>query len=509
MTDLVAAPAAGADAPPLGLVARLRFLGLASGVYLLADALARGLSILLVPLYTRFLTPSDYGALAIATAVISMLAILLGLALHGALSRMHFEARSEDERRSLYGTLLVFLVVVPGAVVVSLEVLGRAGFLDVFADLPYDPYLRYVVWTAYLAVFVEIPLAIYTVREQPRKVVPLTLLNAGLLAAFMLVFVVALEQAVLGALRAMLLAAGSMAILAVFLTARNASRHVSRRLLAASLAFSLPLVPHLVAQWILHVSDRIVLERFVSARDLGLYSLGASVATAGFLAVNALNRAFTPAITLHLKDRETRRQVPALGTWWVVALTWALTALAVFGGDAIRLVTPASYHGAARVVPWIAFGFLAFGLYTVVTQGTWFSMRTRMIPVFTVVAGVVNVGLNIVLIPRFGFVAAGWTTLIAFAVLAVLQGWHARRLHRIDWEYVRWLKALAAGAACFGVATTFAGTDTTAGSVVIEAALMTFAFPAMLTVLGFWTREERRRLRSAAQSAWASARPWS
>ena len=485
MTDLVPAPVAGADAPPLGLLARLRFLGVASGLYLLADALARGLSILLVPVYTRFLTPSDYGALAIATALTSMLTILLGLALHGALSRMHFEARSEDERRSLYGTLLAFLVVVPGAAVASLEVLGRAGLLDIFGDLPYDPYLRYVVWTAYLAVFVEIPLAIYTVREQPRKVVPLTLLNAGLLAA------------------------GSMAILAVFLTARSASSHFSRRLLAASLAFSLPLVPHLVAQWILHVSDRIVLERFVSARDLGLYSLGASVATAGFLAVNALNRAFTPAITLHLKDAEARRQVPALGTWWVVALTWALTALAVFGGDAIRLLTPATYHGAARVVPWIAFGFLAFGLYTVVTQGTWFSMRTRMIPFFTVVAGAVNVGLNILLIPRFGFVAAGWTTLISFAVLAVLQGWHARRLHRIDWEYARWLKVLAAGAACFAAAAAVTGTDTTAGGLVVKAALVAFAFPAALTLLAFWTREERRRLRSAAGWVLSSARPGS
>jgi len=458
------------------------------------DALVKGMALILAPIYTRVLNPSAYGILAIASTVTLLLTLTLGLALNAAITRLYFEAESAKDERTLYGTILIFLLVIPGVLTLGLELAGDAGYLDFFRSVPYDPYLRYAVWAAYLGVFLDVPLAIYTTRQEPRKVVGITLFNALTLAAVTILLVVVLREGVLGALRAALITSAAAAVVSVLLTARMAAARFSWMLLKAALLFSLPLIPHLLSQWSLSVSDRIVLQGYVPYAQLGLYSLGASVAAAASLGVNALSRAFTPAVTAQLKREGPQGQVPRIGTFWFAGATWACVFVALFGGDIIRLLTPSSFHQAARVVPVLVFGHLAFGVYQLVTQGTWYSMKTITIPIVTFGAAAVNVGLNLVILPWGGIMTAAWATLIAYVVLAFTQGLLAHRLYPIPWELKRWTKLLVAGALAF-VAGTAATGALTVSHIAVELAAVFVAFPLVLLVLAFWTPDERRWLR--------------
>src|SRR5688572_18558416 len=87
-----------------GMAARMRRLGMNSGIYLGGTVLAQGLSILLFPLYTRYLTPADYGIIGIAAATMAVVKPLIGFGMTPAVSRLYFEASSDSERRRLYGT---------------------------------------------------------------------------------------------------------------------------------------------------------------------------------------------------------------------------------------------------------------------------------------------------------------------------------------------------------------------------------------------------------------------
>lgn len=492
MTTPSERPAAGAAE---GMLARLRRLATNSGIYLTGDAVAQGFALLLFPLYTRYLTPTDYGILAVTQTVTIVLTIALGLALSGAVTRLHFEAETEEERRRLYGTVLIFLLVVPAAIAGALHVVGKLGGLDLFGAAPYTPYLQYAVGTAYLSIFLQVPVAIYQARQEARKVMALTILNGTGLAGATITLVVLLEQGVLGALRGTLIAAGITALVAIVLTARMSSWTLSRRWLSAAFDYSLPLVPHLLGTWVLYLSDRLVLERFVSASDLGLYSLGASIGTAAHFLVTAAGRAFAPAIILALKDPEQRHQVPRLGTYWLLGIAGACTALALLLTDAIRLLAPAEFHESTKVVAWIVFGYLAFGIYSVSAQGTYFSMRTRLVPVVTLLAGGLNVGLNFALIPSMGILGAAVATVVSFAALALMQGTLSRRLYPIEWEYGRWAKILVAALAAFAVGS-LGGGDTTLPSVGLKVGAIVAVVPLALTALGFWRPEERAILAS-------------
>jgi O-antigen/teichoic acid export membrane protein len=480
------------------MVARLRRLAMNSGIYLAGDAVAQGVLLLLFPLYTRYLTPADYGILALAQSVTILLALTFGFALAAGIGRLHFEAESEEERSRLYGTILAFLIVVPGALAALLHLVGKLGGLDLFASVPYTPFLQYAVVTAYLSMFLQVPVVIYQARQEAGKVMGLTVLNAAALATATILFVVVLDQGAIGALRGALAGSAVTAVVAIALTARLSSLRLSWRWLTAAFEFSLPLLPHQLGTWVLYLSDRFVLELFVSTRQLGLYSLGAAIGTAAHFLATAAGRAFSPVITLSLKNPAERDAVPRLGTYWLLGLAWACTAMALLLTDLIRLLAPDEFHEATKVVAWIVFGYLAFGVYNVAAQGTWFSMRTRMIPILTLLAGALNIALNFVLIPPLGIVGSAIATLIAFVALAVLQGSLSNRLYPIRWELGRWAKILVAALGAFAVGS-LGGDGTTAVSLAVKLAAIAMVLPALLTLLGFWRPEERAVIRASTR----------
>ncbi|HEV3228198.1 MAG TPA: lipopolysaccharide biosynthesis protein [Solirubrobacteraceae bacterium] len=505
MDDLADTPPAapGPVAQPLSLAHRIRRLGTSTAVYILANGLIRGATILLVPLYTRALKPGDYGVLAVTTSVTYLLTVVLSLSLDSAITRMYFEAESEPERQRLYTSILVFLLTVPLAAMIVIEILGSSGYLNVFRSVPYSPYLRYACWTAYLSVFMSLPIGMWVARERPRNVLLLRVLNTALVVAGGVTLIVALHQGVLGALRAALAAAAVTAIVSILIMLRNISRSLSRTLLRGALLFSIPIVPHLLSHWLLELSDRVVLQNFVNNTKLGLYSLGYTVGGIATLFTSAYGSAVVPIIVSQLKDPATRHQVPRLGTYSLVVLTALCLALALLGGTAVILLTPTAYHPAASFVPWIASSYIFVASYMIVSQGSWFSMRTGWIAVATLGAAIVNVALTLALAPALGTLAGAVSTLVGYAVLAVFQGIVARRLYHIRWEYGRWAKVFVAAGACVAVGRVIGDAPSVLG-ILARCALVVIGFPLLLSALMFWTGHERAMARTAAARAWSA-----
>jgi O-antigen/teichoic acid export membrane protein len=493
-----ASPGVATDAPLVAgrpsLRRELFHATLASGTYAAADGFVRAVSLVLTVFYTRYLTPQDYGTLAITSTVVLLLVPVLGLSVTNAISRLWFEASTDTDRRRLIGTVLVFLLVVPSAIVAVIEVLGQLHALDAFAAAPYDPYLRYAILTAYCTLFVDVPVSVYIVRREPRKVLLLTVVNATITLGLSLTLVVGLHEGVTGVLRANLFAAAAMAGLAIVLAARMSWHElsVSSRILRIALAFTAPLIPSALSQWVLQVSDRPLLSHYLSADKVGQYYIGYSVGAIAGLLIHGASRAVNPIVTRDLKA-DFNERVVRIGTYWFVGLVFACLVVALFGRDVLGLVTRGHFPAAPRVVPVIALAHIAFAAYVVVTQGIWFGMRTRWVPLLTAIAGATSVGLNILLIPRYGLMAAAWDTVAGFGVLAVLHAILAHRIYRIDWEYVRWAKAVVAVIAAYFVAG-IAGSNASVERLGAEALALCIVFPLALTLLRFWTPTERRLL---------------
>ena len=472
-----------------------------SFVYGLGSVLLKGLSFFLLPLYTRYLTPSDYGVIAVTTMVSVVLSILYPLGLHGALARLYFRAHDEAERRENSGTIWVAMILLAGGMTVLLDRLGGNFFPLIFREVPFAPYVRLSVWTAFFGTFGLLPLNLLQIQERPGLYVIATAASTLLTIGLIIQLVVFQKLGAYGYLLGALVANIVMAVPYVVLAVRYIKITIRWSVLSFALAYSLPLVPHGLAAWVLELSDRAILERFVSLGELGIYSLGYQLGTLMSIVATAINNAWVPFLfkTDSQQGEAAKERLARLVTYYVFFLCWIALGLSLLSKEMIALMTALAFHTADRVMPWIVWGWFFGGLYYVPINFMFVREKTGLIPVVTVVSGVANVGLNLLLVPRYGMMAAAWTTFLSYGLMMILAWRLASRVYPMPYEYGR-LTKIAVAALCVLIAGNIASFPTMLSAMVSKGGLL-FAFPAVLIAVGFFTPAEKAWVSSFTRRA--------
>lgn len=488
----MSAPGNAVAPAPVRSVGRL---GTNSAVFALATLTGRALNFLLVPLFTRVLTPADYGVLAVAAMTGGLLITLLSLSIEASVLQMHTRPEDADARSRLYGSIVAFWIVGSGAIALALQAAWSLGAMPPVFGRAFEPYFPLVLWSSYLGIFPLLPAAIFTARQQAGRAALLTIGPSVLATLLTVLFVAVLRQGVAGNFRAALVASAASAAVSVAVLARITPLRLARSAILRALRFSLPLVPHTAANWALSLSDRWVLEKFVPTSEVGLYLLGYQFGSLTLIAGSSINSALVPIVNACLDDASRRDEVPRLGTFAFSAIAFCGVGVAVFGSDAIRLLTPAGYHAASRIVPWIAAGFVVQGAYLVVSRGSFYVQNTSRIPFLTGTAALANVALNVALVPRFGIVAAAVNMVASYAVLALLHGWMAHRLYPIPWQYRSFATVLAAAAACTALCQYL---PTSVPGLAAKTVVVFALFPWLLFRGGVFSSSEWSRVRALA-----------
>jgi O-antigen/teichoic acid export membrane protein len=451
--------------------------------------LVRGLAFALLPVYTRYLSPAEYGIVALTVTCTVVLGMLYPLGLRGAVSRTYYESGPVRERKERVGTLWIAMILSAAVSALVLDRIGPSLAAAILPEVPFHPYLRLAVWTAFLGVLGITPLVLLQAQERALAYALLTLGTALTTTAVTLWLVVSGGGA-RGYLQGALIGAAVAAIPYLGLMIRQIRPVFRMRILVPALAFSLPLVPHTVAGWALEMSDRAILTRFLPLHDVGVYSLGYQLGAAMGLVTAAFNAAWVPFLFGTLKDEGevAHPKLARLVTYYAVALCFIGLGWSLLMEHAIRLIAGPEFREAYRITPWVVGGYVFAGLYLIPTNLLFWRQRTRAIPLVTLAAGAVNVGLNLWLVPRYGAIAAAWSTLVAYGVLLVLTWLNAERLHPFPYEYRR--LGLMAGLA---LALFLAGQLLPFPSPSLEVAgrvLLWLAFPFGLIALGKFDRAE-------------------
>lgn len=473
-----------------------KIVGLAS-TYVFADALVRGVHFLLIPLYTRYLAPAEYGLLALLTAVLTLLTQVLGLGQNGAVMRFYYMFEDPAERRQFFGSMWVMLVVLAGGAVALLDVVGGLLYGNRVDPVAWDPHVRLVLWTAFLyAAFRTMPQGLFRVAEQGRRFAVFSI-GSLILSVTGIIWLLAVQgQGLTGVLRGLFIGAVGSAVLSMILL-RDAVRPAfvladMRRMLA----YGLPLVPHQASHWLLGLSDRVIIERLVGAGPLGLYHLGYQFASAYQVLISAVNNAIIPRWARQAATGTATPALSRLSTYYVtVCLTLGL-GIGLMAPSLISLLTPNTYAGSASVVPWVTAGVLMLGLYYIpmnfvaITVG-----HTRTVPFITAISGGVNIGLNLLFVPRFGILAAAVNTVVGYAMLLAGISLLARAVDRKRSLRLEWgrLGRLGLTATVVGVLAALTLPSNAWGAIALSIGWIA-TMPAVLFLLGFFTAEEKRAI---------------
>ncbi|HEY8103277.1 MAG TPA: lipopolysaccharide biosynthesis protein [Gaiellaceae bacterium] len=479
------------------LAAEMRRLGKHSAVYGLGGIVSRVIAVFLLPIYTRYLDPDDFGAVGVLIALSAVLVTILRAGISSAFFRFWFDSKEAAQRLLVLRTSFWFtmasataglaagwILASPIADVLSLDDpwLVRAAFVGIWAQMNYEQLT-----------------AVFRVEERSGLFVLASLANIAITVVTSVVLIVGYDQGALGLIVGNF--TGTLAVYLLLLGYRRAQLGLSfsRELLREMNRFGVPLVPAALALIAMNLGDRFFLVHFAGIEEVGRYEIGVRIASAMVLLITAFRMAW-PAFAYSIDDdTEAKRTYAYVLTYLVVIASWLALALGVLSPWLVRvLATPAYYEG-GRVVALLAFGGVAYAAYIVMAIGVGRAKRTQFNWVITGAAALVSVALNLALVPEYGMMGSAIAAAAAFSAMFLGMTWYAQRVFPTPYQWRR--VATAAGT---GVALTLVGKLLDVPLAV--AIVLVAVYPVALLVLGFYQPEERARLRRATRGSWRAAR---
>ena len=426
-----------------------------SVVYGLGAAASQIVGIILVPIYARKLGASEYGIVAILSTTISLSSVIAGLALAQAFFRTYLkDTATVAERRHVLATSVVLRAVLSGVAGILIALLSVPLAVALFGDAARADLLLYVAAIVFVDTTTVIPLSYLRAERRPFGYAMLALTRATLGSALVIVFVVVVNLGVRGVLLGSLGAAVITAAAGTAILIGGGVRLGWDGVLVRSmLAFSLPLVPAAAASWALSFIDRFFLQAMDGSRIVGIYAAGYTVGLAvNVFVVQPFTLMWGAAKWDIYRDEERAPWIFArVTTAFAVVGSFMALGAAAFGTDVMRVLLTTEFEPGRFVVPFSAFAAVLYGVYTLAGTGLNIAARTGWIAAAFIGAAGLNIVLNIVLIPPFGFMGAAYATVAGYAALALVTGLLSERYYSIPWQIPQTVAALGLGFA-LGVA---------------------------------------------------------
>ncbi len=309
--------------------------------------------------------------------------------------------------------------------------------------------LRLVLFNTFVVGFYFIPFHVLRIQGRSPQFIALTVTRSLATLVLRLLLVVVFKMGVMGVVLADVFVTLAFTLALVKWFAPLIRPVFAGPVLQEALSFGLPRVPHGVAHQAIAVADRYILAQFVTLREVGLYSIGASFGLAMKLFLSAFENAWAPFYFATMTEPDAKRTFRVVTTYGLAALVLLAAGLAAVADDVVRLMTKPEFYAAAAVVPWIGMGVLFQGVYLLTSIGLNITKQTAYYPVATLCAAFTSIAANLWLIPRFGAMGAAWANSLAYGVLAVTGMALSQRFYPVAYEWGRIMRVAVAGLGAF------------------------------------------------------------
>ncbi len=467
----------------------LRRLATTGAAYTGASIVSKLIAVALLPLYTRYLTPADYGAAEVLFSAVVAASIIVRLGVIEALLRFYYKP-DEDPAAVLRSSFAVLFWATTAGALLALplaEPLSRA-----LLDRPDAELVRIAIGGLWVLTLLEFLLTIFRLEERARPFFVTTIANVLVTIPVTVALVVGEGDGARGLLL------GSYGTGAVFVAGlivvhrRRLALLWDGPLLRRLMRFGLPTMPAELSLYSLNFIDRIILVRSAGLAEAGLYSLAVKFGQGVNVFVRGFQLAWPPLAYSIRDDGEARRAYSVVVTLFTAGCAFAVTAMWLLARWIVRALAAPDFFGSFKAVGLVTTGVTLYALYMVLVVILGRTGRTEFNLPATIAATVVNVGLNLALVPSMGIVGAGLALVASYIVVLALMYVFTQRLFPVPYEWGRLARVVLAAAALIGIGELVMPTEGAAG--LLGRVALVLCYPALLLLSGFFSEGERRWL---------------
>lgn len=464
----------------------LRRLATTGAAYTAASILSKVIAVALLPLYTRYLTPEDYGAAEILFAAVVLISIVVRFGLIEAILRFYYQD-DEDPRAVVKSTFAgLFWLSTIGALVL----LPFAGPIsEALLDESAPELVRIAIGGLWVLTLWEYMLTLFRLDERARAFFLTTILNVVAAIALTVVLVVGLDEGARGLLLGSYATGAAFVIALIALQWRRLSLRPDVPLLRRLFRFGLPTMPAEVSLYLLNFVDRLIIVRSLGLAEAGLYSLAVKFAQAVNVLVRGFQLAWPPLAYSIRDDEEARRVYAIVVTLFVAGCAFVVTGMWLFSRWIVRALAAPEFFDSYEAIGLVSTAVTLYALYLVLVVILGRTGRTEFNFPAAIGALVANVALNLLLVPPLGIAGAGLALVGSYLVVLGLMYVFTQRLFPVPYEWGRLLRVVLTVAAIVGLAELLVPTSGVDG-LLLRAALFA-AYPLALFATGFFSDEER------------------
>lgn len=465
------------------------------------------IGLLLLPIYTDKLTTEQYGMWSILEISSQILIITFGLRLSTAMLR--FYASEEDKVKK---ARIVFTAFWASLISIGIFNAFTHPFSSDFSAFFFDTrefstyFTLLIAWTSF-EILNQLALDLIRVKERPGLYITATISKFVIVLITNIYLIAFRGMGIEGIILGQLFGSVALFLMTLPFLMRAMSFSIDFKVFREMFNYGFPLIFSGISSFILAVGDRYLVKVFLSYDDVGIYALGYKLSNIiKIVFVQAFQLSFLPiAFNMYHKENANRFFTKVF-TYYVLVIFWAGLALSLFSREIINaFATNPDYYDAYLYIPWLTLAICFIGIQNFFMIGIHYAKKTRILATITFFVMLVNVGLNLVLIPRFGLYGAAAAYIAAGLLMTVLNYRQSQKYYPISYELPKLLMIVCLSMALYAVSVLFKDMSVFP-RLGLKAALL-LVFPFILYVFRFYEPVEINRI-SGIWRKWRNPKFW-
>ena len=394
-----------------------------SAIYAIATVLTRGISILLVPIYTRYITPAEYGVIDYFMILASIINLTIALEISQAVARYFQDATNDEEKSSYVSTAFLFTLIVYLLYFV-ISFLFASPLANLFLD---DSTMTSLFIIASGAIATNG--VFYFVQNQlkfgirPKATAIVSIINVLVLSCVAIYLLVVVGMKVESIFIAQIIANIVSSIIAIYLSRKNYAVMFMYSKFKEMISFSYPLVFSGVAVFVASMVDRMAIKDLLGLEELGIYGIAYRFASIAGLVMVGFQSSLIPLVYKHYKEPNTPSDISKIFNVFCIFALFVVAGSILFSKEMIVLFTTEAFYSSANLIALLVLVVFFSNMY-IFAPGIGIAKKTKLTAMITITSAILNTILNYTLIPIFGVSGASYATLIsaisAFLLYTVL-----------------------------------------------------------------------------------------
>lgn len=403
--------------------------------YGFGNFISRLIGFILLPIFTTYLSPSDYGIMTLLSFYTIFFGPLSKLGLTEAIFKFVGLTSSKNNENNLFSNAFnaVFLISFSLTIISLLSI----GLIETFL-VQSDRYTNLVQLTIVGAFFTSINQMVYTflkIKRRVKEIFNFNLLSLILGVFLNVIFIVVYQLGLFGAILANFTTAILSCIVVLIMSRVPINFKLQFKLLYEMFSFCLPYVPKHIQNTIMALFCQYILYRYISAEDLGLYAIAWKFCLPLQLLLGMLHNSWK-AFKFDLKNKtKSNKEILSSYTFvMIIAYTYAYILISFFGGDLLMVFSESRFHIAAKYIPILALIPLFNAFELTLSSFVAFGKNQIYQPLIAFFGLVLTIILSFILVPKYGIYGAGIATTIGWFALCVLGYIYGQSIFKVNFK---------------------------------------------------------------------------